>query len=74
METAHSSSALTMNSVVVFFCCLLDHMISNPVVRIVMVARLKTLSAFKHAYGVSSAYSHWTVVGTSRLHSPLLDN
>ena len=46
METANSGSALIMNRVVAFFCCLLEHMSSNPVVRMVVVARPSALSRY----------------------------
>ena len=37
MDPAHSSSALIMNRVVAFCCCLLDHLSSDLVVRMVTV-------------------------------------
>ena len=40
------SPGLIMNRVMAFFCCLVGHMSSNPVVRMVMGARMKTTSAF----------------------------
>ena len=45
MDTAHSSSALITKQVVTLLRCLLAQIISNPVERIMMVARENTSSA-----------------------------
>ena len=43
IDIAHSSSALIMNNVVTFFCCLLADIVSNPAVRMVIIARSEHL-------------------------------